>query len=165
MEHNNRLDDWLAAARVDVAGRTPDLLTEQRLLARVREVMALRSIAATNAEPQIRRARRIRLPRPGFSWLTPAFAVAVSLVIAVGILMIGTSAPDDSATERTPFFALVASEAIAAERSALVVSSQVSGAALADYGLPIDPARVDQPVSAEFLMSPAGIVLAVRFTE
>ena len=65
----------------------------------------------------------------------------------------------------SPFFSLVAPEAMAAQRSAVLVASQVSGAALADYGLPLDPARVDEPIAAEFLLSPAGVVLAVRFTE
>ena len=68
-------------------------------------------------------------------------------------------------TVRTPFLALVASEAIAAEPSALIVSSQVAGSTLSDYGLPVDPARIDQPVRAEFLLSPTGLVLAVRFAE
>lgn len=89
----------------------------------------------------------------------------MTLVIAISVVAFAPNVPQGDATVRTPFLALVASEAIAAERSALIVSSQVSGAALADYGLPLDPARVDQPIRADFLVSPTGFVLAVRFTE
>ncbi len=163
MEHK-RLDDWLGAARADLSERTPDLLAEQRLVSRVREIRALRSIAATRADAPPRRVRRLRF-RHSFNWLTPAFAVMAALAIGIGVVMLEPNVPDRSARMRTPFFALVGSEAIAAEPSAVVVSSQVSGATLADYGLPVDPARVDQPIEAEFLMSPLGIVLAVRFSE
>ena len=47
MEQNERLDDWLAAARAELAVRQPDQLAEQQLLARVREMRALQSVAAT----------------------------------------------------------------------------------------------------------------------
>ena len=79
--------------------------------------------------------------------------------------MLAPNQPQSDETVRTPFLALVASEAIAAEPSAVIVPSQVSGAALSDYGLPVDPARVDQPIRAEFLLSPTGLILAVRFAE
>jgi hypothetical protein len=65
----------------------------------------------------------------------------------------------------TPFIALVGSEALAAARDPIVVPSQVARTTLADYGLPVDPARADEPVGAEFLVSRAGLVLAVRFRE
>ena len=47
MEQNTRLDDWLTAARAELAARQPDQLAEQQLLARVREMRALQSVAAT----------------------------------------------------------------------------------------------------------------------
>ena len=160
---NNRLDDWLAAARNDVAKRAPDLLAEQQLLARVRELRALQSVAATRAAAPDRDARA-KWWQPG-RWRAAALVGGLVMVIALGIVVLAPNAPERDATVRTPFLALVASEAIAAERSAVIVSSQVSGAVLSDYGLPVDPARIDQPVRAEFLLSPAGLVLAVRFAE
>ncbi|MGZ8994136.1 MAG: hypothetical protein ACXW16_08985, partial [Burkholderiaceae bacterium] len=60
--------------------------------------------------------------------------------------------------------ALVASDAMAAA-PAVIVSSQVAAATLSEYGLPMDPARADEVVRAEFLLSPTGLVLAVRFAE
>ena len=160
----DRLDDWLAAARSDLAGRQPDLLAEQQLLTRVREVRALQSVAATRIDAP-RRNRDAGLRRRVFNWRAAALAGAAMLAVALTALILAPDPPARDATVRTPFLALVASEAIAAAPSAVIVSSQVAGATLSDYGLPVDPARIDQPVRAEFLLSPTGLVLAVRFAE
>ncbi len=165
MEQSNNLDDWLAAARSELPERAPDLLAEQQLLARVREIKALRSVAATRIEAPPRRERRAGLRHWVFNWRVSAFAGATALAVAISIVLLAPDAPQRNATVRTPFLALVASEAIAAEPSALVVSAQVPAAALSDYGLPLDPARADEPIRAEFLLSPTGLVLAVRFAE
>ena len=165
MNDGNGLDDWLAAARSDLSGHVPDLLAEQQLLSRVREVRALRSVAASCVVASPPRARATGFRRRWLSWRTAAFAGATTLVVGIGFVVFAPTAPQGDAKGRAPFLALVASEAFAGERSASIVSSQVSGAALADYGLPVDPARVDQPIRAEFLVSPTGLVLAVRFTE
>ncbi len=166
MEHGSRLDDWLAAARSELAEcGEPDLLAEQQLLARVRETRALQSVAATRVGTLPRRDHRTGFWRRPFSWRAAALAGAAMLAIAISALVLAPNQPQSDATVRTPFLALVASEAIAAEPSAVIVSSQVSGAALSDYGLPVDPARVDQPIRAEFLLSPTGLILAVRFAE
>lgn len=163
MSERSRLDDWIEAARDDLAQREPDLLAEQQLLARVREVNALQSIAESRVDVPQRNRRTAPLWRR-WSFGLPV-AAAAALVMAVAMTTLMSAGPEAPAVSRTPFFALVAPEAMAAERSALLVSSHVSGANLADYGLPIDPARVDQPIPAEFLLSRAGVVLAVRFTE
>ena len=94
-----------------------------------------------------------------------ALAGSLTLAVAISVLVLLPNAPPRDATVRTPFLALVTSEAIAAEPSALIVSSEVAGSTLSDYGLPVDPARIDQPVRAEFLLSPTGLLLAVRFAE
>ena len=166
MEHRSRLDDWLAAARSELAEcGEPDLLAEQQLLARVRETRALQSVAAARTGTLPRRDHRTGFWHRLFSWRAAALAGAAMLAIAISALVLAPNQPQSDATVRTPFLALVASEAIAAEPSAVIVSSQVSGAALSDYGLPVDPARVDQPIRAEFLLSPTGLILAVRFAE
>ena len=167
MEQNDRLEDWLAAARSDLDERQPDLLAEHQLLARVREVRALQSVAATRIDVLPRSAGRDRGTgwRRLLSWRAAAFAGVAMLALAFGVLILAPTTPARDGTVRTPFLALVASEAIAAEPSAVIVSSQVAGATLSDYGLPVDPARIDQPVRAEFLLSPTGLVLAVRFAE
>jgi anti-sigma-K factor RskA len=165
MEQNRRLDDWLAAARVDLSEHQPDQLAEQQLLMRVREMRALQSVAATRiaAPASVDRARGSW--RRVFGWRAAALAGVMTLVAALGLFLFLPNVPIRDATVRTPFLALVASEAIAAESSALIVSSEVPGSALSDYGLPIDPARIDDPVRAEFLLSPTGLLLAVRFAE
>jgi anti-sigma-K factor RskA len=165
MEHGSRLDDWLAAARSELAGcGALDMLAEQQLLARIRETRALQSVAATRIGT-LPRDHRTGFWRRPFSWRAAALAGAATIAIAISVVVLAPQAPQNDATVRTPFLALVASEAIAAEPSAVIVSSQLSGAALSDYGLPVDPARVDQPIRAEFLLSPTGLILAVRFAE
>ncbi|HKO68236.1 MAG TPA: hypothetical protein VJU53_10575 [Burkholderiaceae bacterium] len=165
MEQNRRLDDWLAAARADLSERQPDLLAEHQLLTRVREMRALQSVAAT------------RVPAPGpvdkrrgswrfvFGARAAGLAAMTVLAVVISLAMLMPNTPTRDAPVRTPFLALVTSEAIASEPSALIVSSEVPGSTLSDYGLPVDPARIDQPVRAEFLLSPTGLLLAVRFAE
>ncbi len=170
MEHDKKLDSWLAAARADLSERGPDELTEQQLLSRVREVRALQSVAAARISVPARDERRIEGRQRWLGWrvasaMTLVVAVVAALVIYASQVTQVSGTPTTTATSYTPFLALVASDAMAAERSAMIVPSQVSGAALADYGLPLDPARVDQPIRAEFLVSPSGLVLAVRFAE
>ena len=164
MEHGSRLDDWLAAARSELAEcGEPNLLAEQQLLARVRETRALQSVAAARIGTLPRHDHRTGFWHRLFSWHAAALAGAAMLAIAISALVLAPNQPQSDATVRTPCLALVASEAIAAEPSAVIVPSQVSGAALSDYGLPVDPARGDQPIRAEFLLSPTGLILAVRF--
>jgi hypothetical protein len=166
MEQTRRLDDWLAAARLDLSEREPDQIAEQQLLTRVREMRALQSVAATRlaSSPPLenRRANRFRLS--GW-WRAAALASVMTLAVVLTVVLLPQSPPSGDATVRTPFLALVASEALAAEPSALIVSSEVPGSTLSEYGLPVDPARIDQPIRAEFLLSPTGLLLAVRFAE
>jgi hypothetical protein len=165
MEQNERLDDWLAAARAELAVRQPDQLAEQQLLARVREMRALQSVAATRIAASRAADRRPRIWHRLFNVRTAVLAGAMTLATAVGVLVLLSNAPPRDATVRTPFLALVTSEAIAAEPSALIVSSEVAASTLSDYGLPVDPARIDRPIRADFLLSPTGLLLAVRFAE
>ena len=165
MEQNTRLDDWLTAARAELAERQPDQLAEQQLLARVREMRALQSVAATRIAASAPVDHRPGLWRRLFSLRTAALAGSLTLAIVMSVLVLLPNVPPRDATVRTPFLALVTSEAIAAEPSALIVASEVAGSTLSDYGLPVDPARIDQPVRAEFLLSPTGLLLAVRFAE
>lgn len=158
------LDEWLAVARSDVGRRLPDPLVEQRLLDRMRERRALQSVAAAQP-PRARPAPHRVRPRLWFgvpAALASAALAGVSLLVWVFALPVETIEPRLAAT---PFFALVSADAIAAERSPIVVESTLPRVTLADYGLPIDPARVDEAVGAEFLLSRAGVVLAVRFKE
>lgn len=168
MEDRTRLDEWFAVARDDLSACVPDLMHEQQLLSRVREARALQSVAQMRTEPVALRTRRVSAARPfvgWFRWFGPVLAAALAVVLVFAVVVLMPAGSDSAASVRTPFLALVTSEAIAAEPSAVIVSSQVSSATLADYGLPLDPARADRLIGAQFLMSPTGTVLAVRFTE
>jgi hypothetical protein len=61
-----------------------------------------------------------------------------------------------------PFLALKPLERIALEPGTTVVETEFPRALLADWGLPVDPDRADEPVRAEMLYSPDGEALAVR---
>jgi hypothetical protein len=159
---DNRMNEWLGAVREDVSQHRPDPLVETQLLARVRERGALRAVrAATRPAPEARSPWWVRL-----ALVVPA-GCAAALVVLLGTrsaMPVDESIPAMRAVA-TPFIALVAPDTIAAERAPVVVASQVARSALADYGLPVDPSRADEPVGAEFLMSRAGVVLAVRFID
>lgn len=164
MNKMERLNEWLAVARSDVGRRLPDPLVEQRLLERMRERRALQSVAAVQP-PRARPAPHRVRPRFWFGAPAALASVAlagVALFVWVFALPVETIEPRLTAT---PFFALVSADAIAAERSPIVVESTLPRVTLADYGLPVDPSRVDEAVGAELLLSRAGVVLAVRFKE
>lgn len=156
------MEPWLASARDDLASRAPDPMVETQLVARVRERGALRSVAA---------ARPIDSGHtPGPWWTRLAFGLPVALAGVLAVLVVARAllppaAPAPAGEAATPFIALVSNEALAADRAPVIVASQVARSALAEYGLPVDPARADEPVGAEFLMSRSGVVLAVRFRE
>lgn len=163
------LDAWLGAAREDLRHMTPPPWLQAQLIARVderRALEALRQCAAPLApteRPAGPRSRGPRLVQRLALWFgLPAAALAVLLWAGV---LLRPLAPQPSAPAPAPFLALAPLDSIAAARDAVVVPAQVPRAQLADYGLPIDPARADQPARAELLMSAHGVVLAVRFVE
>jgi hypothetical protein len=109
--------------------------------------------------------------RPRFWWMPP---IALAATIAVTSWMIRgpmpTSgqlvalAPPTSTLEGDPgpFLALQPLERIAAEPGKHVVTTEFPRALLADWGLPVSPDRVGEPVRAEMLYSADGEPLAVR---
>lgn len=164
-DHENKgaLNDWFAAARADLSLTRPSLLQEQRMLSRVREAQALRAVAATRLAPKLRLDQATFRSR--FVGLFAPVLVSGLLGIGIVVVMLTPSAPVGAVALQTPFVALAPNDEIAGEQSAVIVPSEVSGATLAEYGLPVDPARADRFIRAEFLVSPTGLVLAVRFTE
>jgi hypothetical protein len=166
MNDVRNLDQWLSAGRADLAQRGPDALAEQRTLARWREASALQSVAtARTAEaPPPRNARRAFGLRP--LWFGIPVALSVCAIALIGALALVPAAEPQAVEARsTPFIALASADEIERAGPPVLFTSQVPRVTMTDYGLPVDPARADQPVDAEFLMSRTGLVLAVRFKE
>ena len=159
------IDQWLSAARADLAQRGPDAAAEQRMLARWREASALRSVATTRAfEVSPRPRRRAFDSRP--LWFGIPVALSLCAILLIGALaLVPATEPQAVEARSTPFFALASADEIENAGPPVLFTSQVPRFTMTDYGLPVDPARADQPVDAEFLMSRAGVVLAVRFKE
>ena len=155
---------WLAAARADLRTRHPPEWVESRLLtaaAEQRTLQALGATAATVADSE-RAASRPWWRRP---WVAPALAGSLAFVIGIAFLSMQPAAIAPAAAAPAQFIALTSMETIAAETAPQIVAAQMPRAALAGFGLPVDPARADLPVPTELLMSPRGVVLAVRFVE
>jgi len=151
------LDSWLAAARAELAREAPPEWIEASLAARRSEHLLLRRLRADSPQTQTKRMRRSR-----WWWGVPA-GVTVLLVVGAGLITL-SGGPSTAASHAPAFMALTPLEMIAAEPRPLVIASEVPRAQLAALGLPVDPARADLPVRAEFLVSRGGAVLAVRFS-
>jgi hypothetical protein len=63
----------------------------------------------------------------------------------------------------TDFFALTSGTEIAALESGQIVRVLLPRNAMASYGLPVNPERMDKPVAAQVLISQDGVARAIRF--
>lgn len=168
MKDRQSIDRWLTAARADVSQHAPHALAEHRALARWRERSALQAIAATTPDRALAMPARPLRSRfaPVRLWLGIPVAISVGVALLIGALvLLPVGEPRAIEYGATPFIALTSVDELERAGQPLLVSSQVPRIAMADYGLPVDPARADQPVDAEFLLSRTGVVLAVRFKE
>jgi hypothetical protein len=68
-------------------------------------------------------------------------------------------------TVATPFYSLQNNDELTNDASGVVVPTEISRTALADFGFPVDPGRADEPVKAELLVGRSGELLAVRFIQ
>lgn len=184
------LADWLTAARTDAASRVAPAWIEAHLVTRFEEKHAMASLASAQREPPasppaearaampaLRTAAETPRPRrksPRWAWFgwwlaAPSFtlvAIAVGLVVLAPEHMRPT--PGHSVVggiERPRFIALAPLDDIAADTGPRVVTARIPRAAVAGFGLPVDPARADQPLNAEFLVSARGVVLGIRFLD
>jgi len=163
------LQAWLAAARSDLQDREPPAWLRARVRADVQarcaERRVRRSVREGSKEPErgIALLNRIR-PHAFFGWPAGLAATTCVLLIAVAAIAFLPATPEAEAPA-LHFFALAPLEAIRDERGSLVVAAQLPRSQLPQFGLPIDPARADVPAKAEFIVSPSGTVLAVRFIE
>jgi hypothetical protein len=157
------LAPWLAAARANLRTRRAPEWVESRLLMAAAEQRTLQALGATVPAAESARVS----PRPWWrrAWIAPALAGSAAFVVGIAALTMQPVAIAPAVASPAPFIALTSMDAIEAETAPQIVAAQMPRAALAGFGLPVDPARADQPVQTEVLMSPRGVVLAVRFVE
>jgi hypothetical protein len=112
------------------------------------------------------RFRRTHNPRPRLWWMPPlALAAVLSLVswmIRAPLPPLPQPQPPSAPADPGPFLALKPLERIALEPGAAVVTTEFPRALLAEWGLPVSPEEIGEPVRAEMLYSPDGEALAVR---
>jgi hypothetical protein len=148
------LDERLAALKLELASVEPPPSTD-------------RAIAAAIERATRRRARTLA-PRALERWLAwpVALAASIALVAVVVRPMLGgeAAAPSLEARAATPsFMPLVPVAEIERSSDAYVVPARVPRMALAQFGLPVNPARAGEAIDTELLVRPDGAVLALRF--
>ena len=144
----SNLDGRLAALRECAAAFEPPPSTDAAIAA------ALRASA--------------RRPSGRHAWIAwplalAAAVVAVSFVVrSVGPLA-GTGGDGVAAAARNEFTSVVPLSEIADSGDVVVVPARVPRMTLAQFGVPIDPARADDAVDTELLVRRDGALLAYRF--
>lgn len=150
------LDGGLAALRSAFADASPPEATD-------------RAVAAAIDRAK-RRANRATA-RPGFPdrW----FAWPLALVASIGLIAvavrhmpageIASVVPSAQASAPPRFIPVVPVAEIERSGDAWVVPARLPRMALAQLGLPVDPAHADDAIETELLVRPDGGVLAVRF--
>jgi hypothetical protein len=116
------------------------------------------------------RARRAPLHRALHHWIAWPLALAASVaIVAIALRGLSLQPPMDEATSSAPlrpsFTPIVPMAEIQRTADAVVVPARVPRMTLAQYGLPLDPARASEPVNAELLVRRDGAVLAYRYVE
>ncbi|HTS23883.1 MAG TPA: hypothetical protein VMN79_18995 [Casimicrobiaceae bacterium] len=159
------LDRRLAALKAELAGLRPPVSVDRALAAAI-----ARAERRTSAPARVLARRLFKLSD---RWLPAGLALAASLPIIVWTLRAPPTQPTRPLPERplaaspaaTEFIPVVPVADIARTRGAYVVSTQMPRTMLADFGLPVNPARAAEPVDSELLVRADGTVLAVRFLE
>jgi len=145
------LDARLARLRADAADAVPP--------GRVDAAIA----AAAHARPAALRSAM-------HHWIAWPLALAASVaIVAIALRGLSMHPRDDELTSTEPlrrtFTPIVPMAEIQQTADAVVVPARVPGMTLAQYGLPLDPARASEPVNAELLVRRDGAVLAYRYVE
>jgi hypothetical protein len=143
-----------------------------------RRLAALRGSAATFEPPAavdaaiaaaVRSAGRAAPHRPGrHAWI--AWPLALAAALAMLSFVVRSLAPvQDGPAEALPatahlqFTPVVPLAEIQETGDALVVPARVPRMTLAQFGVPVDPARADDTVDTELLVRRDGALLAYRF--
>lgn len=144
------LDDQLRALNDALAHTAPPERVDR----------AIAQAIASNA----RRASR----RPGGSWLGWPLALAASIFALA--FVVRQTPPAELASEvlreaSLGFLPVASAEELARATDAYVVPASLPRTTLAQFGLPVNPQRIGEPVDAELLVRPDGAVLALRFVD
>src|SRR4029079_10400962 len=115
-------------------------------------------------------AARSRPHRPAgrHAWIAWPLALAATLAV-VSILVRSLLSVPLAETESVPpaaraaFTPVVPIAQLEATGDAIVVPARVPRMTLAQFGVPVDPARADDAVETELLVRPDGALLAYRF--
>lgn len=151
----DELDRRLAALKDALAGAEPPASTDLAIAKAVDRAAA-------------KRARASRGPRALDRWLAWPLALAATIAgvaIAIRAIPDGDISPVKAASASAPprFIPVVPVAEIERSSDAYVVPARVPRMALAQFGLPVNPARADDAVDTELLVRPDGAVLALRF--
>ncbi len=104
-------------------------------------------------------------------WLAWPLVIAAAVAVIAWTLhaqrseQSGVSPEKTNAPLATEFIPLVPVGEIVRDEGAYVVSTPMPRMMLAEFGLPVDPARAADSVSSELLVRRDGTVLAVRFID
>ena len=167
-----RLGDALAAARADLHRAQPPAYIEAQLLANLQA-----NLPQPARSEGVKSARSVSslppAPKAGWNvwqWLGAgsggagaAFAafMAWALLTPMSPMPAGQTGARD-ALQTSDFVSLASAEDIARAGAGWVMATDVSQAQLTALGLPFNPARAADTVSAELLVAGSGDVLAVR---
>lgn len=149
------LDARLSGLKAEFAAAEPPASTD-------------RAIGAAIERAESRRARATKGPRVIERWLAWPLALAASIAlvaIAIRSMPAGDVSPVKAAAANAParFMPIVPVAEIERSTDAYVVPARVPRMALAQFGLPVNPARADDAIDTELLVRPDGAVLALRF--
>jgi len=150
------LDDRLAALKLELAAFEPPSSTD-------------RAVAAAAERASRKRTRPAFAPRILDRWFAWPVALAASIgLIALALRQmpveeISPVTPAAASTASARFMPVVPVAEIERSSDAYVVPARVPRMALAQFGLPVNPARAGDAIDTELLIRPDGAVLALRF--
>jgi hypothetical protein len=157
-----QLDARLDALRETMAGESPPPSVDRAIAA-----------AVARAERDRRRARQPSALRRFDAWFAWPVALAASITLLSFVIRsvppqtLADPDPTRAAVQDLPatasFMPLVPIAELERAGDALVVPARMSRMSLAQFGLPVNPARAADPIDTELLVRSDGAVLALRF--
>ncbi|MEO8487625.1 MAG: hypothetical protein ABI585_14955 [Betaproteobacteria bacterium] len=146
------LDDRLAALQADFAALEPPPSADRAVAVAILRASRRRA----RASPGSRRIER---------WLAWPVALAAAIgLVAVAVRQLPDAAIHAAAAPATSrFMPVVPVAEIERSTDAYVVPARMPRMALAQFGLPVNPARAGEAIDTELLVRPDGAVLALRF--